>query len=63
MTAITQKRIELKNVQKQINLICKKPYSQWKFETEETRAFYFAKLKSLEFQKIDLLDQIIKLQP
>jgi hypothetical protein len=62
MTA-TQLRIELKNVQNQINLICKKPLYKWKLEKEETRAFYLAKLKNLEFQKIDLLDQIIKLQP
>ena len=30
---------------------------------DETRNFYLAKLKSLEFQKIELLDQIIKLTP
>jgi hypothetical protein len=62
MTA-TELRIELKNVQKQINTICKKPLYKWKYENEETRAFYLAKLKNLEFQKIDLLDKIIKLNP
>ena len=62
MTA-TQFRIELKNVQKQINTICKKPLYKWNYANEETRAFYLAKLKNLEFQKIDLLDKIIKLNP
>lgn len=62
MTA-TELRIELKKVQKQINLICKKPLYKWNYETEETRAFYLAKLKNLEFQKIDLLDKIVKLNP
>ncbi len=62
MTA-TELRIELKNVQKQINTICKKPLYKWKYENEETRAFYLAKLKNLEFKKIELLDQIIKLTP
>jgi len=62
MTA-TELRIELKKVQKQINAICKKPLYQWKKENDETRAFYLAKLKNLEFQKIDLLDKIVKLNP
>lgn len=63
MTAINELRIELKNVQNQINKICKRPLYKWKLENEETRAFYLAKLKTLEFQKIELLDQIIKLNP
>lgn len=63
MNAITEKRNELKQVQKQINLICKKPLYKWNYCNDETRNFYLAKLKSLEFQKIELLDQIIKLTP
>ena len=62
METLTQKRIELKSVQKQINTICKQPLYKWKSANDATRAFYLAKLKTLEFQKIDLLDQIIKMQ-
>lgn len=60
MKTLQELRVELKSVQKQINVICKKPLYQWKKENNETQAFYLAKLKSLEFQKIDLLDQIVK---
>jgi len=62
METLTQKRLELKSVNDQINRICKRPLYQWNYATEEIRAFYLAKLKSLEFQKIDLLDEIIKMQ-
>jgi hypothetical protein len=62
METLTQKRLELKSVNKQINTICKKPIYQWSYENDETRAFYLGRLKTLEFQKIDLLDEIIKMQ-
>jgi hypothetical protein len=62
METLTQKRLELKNVNKQINTICKKPLYQWNYVNDETRAFYLGRLKTLEFKKIDLLDEIIKMQ-
>lgn len=62
METLTQKRLELKNVNKQINTICKKPLYQWNYANDETRAFYLGRLKTLEFKKIDLLDEIIKMQ-
>jgi hypothetical protein len=61
MKTISELRSELKSVQKQINIICKKPLYKWKLVNDETRAFYLEKLKTLEFEKIDLLDQIVKI--
>lgn len=58
---ITTLRNELKKVQKQMNAICKMPLSQCINANRETKLFYLEKIKSLEFQKINLLDQIIKL--
>jgi hypothetical protein len=64
MDAITTLRNELKNVNKQMMTICKmNSLSEWKRANKETKLFYLEKIKSLEFQKINLLDQIIKLNP
>jgi len=58
---LKQKRAELQTVQKQINKICKKPLSTWRGANDITKKFYLELLGKLEFQKIDLLDQIIKI--
>lgn len=58
---LKEKRAELQKVQKQINKICKVPLSTWRSANDVTKKFYLKLLAKLEFQKIDLLDQIIKI--
>jgi hypothetical protein len=59
MTTINELRSELKSVQKQINILCNKPLH--KMANEQIKAFYLRKLSELQFLKIDLLDQIVKI--
>jgi len=59
MKTVKELRIELKSIQKQINMICNKPLH--KMANEQIKAFYLRKLSELQFLKIDLLDQIVKI--
>lgn len=59
MKTIKELRTELKSIQKQINIICNKPLH--KIANEQIKAFYLRKLNELQFLKIDLLDQIVKI--
>ena len=59
MKTISELRSELKIVQKQINIICNKPLN--KLANEQIKSFYLRKLSELQFEKIDLLDQIVKI--
>lgn len=59
MKTVKELRIELKSIQKQINMICNKPLH--KMANEQIKAFYLRKLSELQFEKINLLDQIVKI--